>query len=120
MELKLHFGPQHRLEILNQLVAETKGRIFSATFTKKDGSSRNIVARLGVRRDQKGGESTLAKYENYVTVFDMHKQGYRALNLETLERITCGSKSYVIKTDDTGALSIRQFDLEDNRAFTRE
>lgn len=107
MQIKLHFGPQHRLEILNQIVAETKGRIFSATFVKKDGSSRNITARLGVHRDQKGGESTLINYPQYVTVFDMQKESYRALNLETLSRISCGSKTYTIDQSN-GALEISE------------
>lgn len=109
MQIKLHFGPQHRLEILNQIVAETKGRIFSATFIKKDGTPRNITARLGVHKNQHGGTNTLAGYEQYITVFDMQADGYRALNLETLKRISCGNKTYTIDNNlADGSLEISE------------
>ena len=109
MQIKLHFGPQHRIEILNQLVAETKGRIFSATFIKKDGTTRDITARLGVKKNQHGGINTLDNYSQYVTVFDMHADGYRAINLETLKRISCGNKTYTINNDAAdGSLEISE------------
>ena len=38
-------------------IHDTGGRIFAATFIKKDGSTRHMVARIGVTKNQKGGSN---------------------------------------------------------------
>ncbi len=68
----------------DELIRETKGKIFSCTFTKKDGSIRNMIARIGVRKNLKGGKNGENKTNSLVTVFDMANGGYRMINLETL------------------------------------
>ena len=55
----------------------------TVTFLKKDGTIRKMNCRMGVTKHLKGGESTLDG-ERYVTVFDVSKGAYRAVNRETI------------------------------------
>lgn len=66
-----------------------KGRCFGVSFTKKDGTIREMNARLGVTKHLKGGERTLP--QNYLVVFDMQKGQYRSLNPSTV--ISINSKA---------------------------
>lgn len=64
------------------------GRIFSAEFTKKDGTVRKIRARLGVRKFLKGGELTYNPEErNNLIVFDLEKSAYRTIKFDNLRNI---------------------------------
>jgi hypothetical protein len=75
------------MEVLNmnhvEKILNSKGKIFTVTFTKKDGSTRVMNCRLGVTKHLKGGESTLNPNE-YITVYDMQNKGYRAINRQTI------------------------------------
>ena len=75
----------------NQVRKIVGSKIFSAVFTKKDGSERKMLCKLGVKKHLKGG---VKKYDtevlNYLTVYSLDKQGYRTLNLNTLKQIKCG------------------------------
>lgn len=69
--------------------------IFTATFTKKDGTLRTITARLGVHSYTVGGDpEIIAKRnatitsQNMVTVFEMTKKQYRTLNLDTIKTLS--------------------------------
>jgi len=64
-------------------ILNSKGKIFTVTFTKKDGTTRVMNCRLGVTKHLKGGESTLNPNE-YITVYDMQNKGYRAINRQTI------------------------------------
>ena len=64
------------LEQLQDIVINSDGKLFSASFIKKDGSIRDIVCRLGVRSYIKGtGKPSYAlKKDNpYQLVFDFNK-----------------------------------------------
>ena len=81
---------QVSLERLQDIVINSDGKLFSASFIKKDGSIRDIVCRLGVRSYIKGtGKPSYAlKKDNpYQLVFDFNKKGYRVINMETLFKI---------------------------------
>lgn len=78
-------------------IMQTQGQIFSATFTKKDGTLRKMIARLGVRKDLKGGTNHVTPQSSYVTVYDMHKKAYRLINLDTLINISANHKKYLVK-----------------------
>ena len=71
-----------------QLIFETNGRIFSATFIKKDGSERKMQCRLNVQKHLKGGVSTTSHIPNLITVFEMvmgeDKPRFRNINVDTL------------------------------------
>lgn len=64
------------------------GLIFSVKFIKRDGSVREMQARLGVTSRLKGGQKAYDDSEkNILTVFDMNKEGYRAIKIETIIEI---------------------------------
>ena len=64
-------------------IMSSNGKIFNVVFTKQDGTIRSMNARLGVTKHLKGGVSTLNTNE-YITVFDMQKKAYRAINKKTI------------------------------------
>jgi hypothetical protein len=70
---------------MKEQILSKGNKIFSVTFIKKDGSTRRMVARLGVRKGVKGvGMSFSPSEKNLMVVFDMHKRGFRMINLETI------------------------------------
>jgi hypothetical protein len=79
-----------------ELIKATKGRIFSATFIKKDGSIRTINARTGVQNNLQGGNNGASSKKAYITVYDMVNKGYRMVNLETLMNLKINRIAYQI------------------------
>ena len=88
-------SPLSRYKAL-KAIHDTGGRIFAATFIKKDGSTRHMVARIGVTKNQKGGNNGASAKNNLVTVYDMAKGGYRMINLKTLLTLKAGGEVYNI------------------------
>ena len=83
---------------IDQVVELTKNQIFSARFIKKDGTIRDMVCRLGVKKHLKGGELKFdAKSKNLLPVFDMQKEAYRMINFNTLIQLKIKNKIYKIK-----------------------
>jgi len=80
----------------DEVIRATKGKIFSCTFTKKDGSLRKMVARLGVSKNLKGGANGASNKNSLITVFDMVAGGYRMINLSTLTTLRTGGVAYEI------------------------
>jgi hypothetical protein len=79
-----------------KVIHDTNGQIFSATFIKKDGSIRNMIARIGVRKNLKGGTNGASAKNYLVTVYDMAKGGYRMINLKTLLTLKAGGELYEV------------------------
>ena len=82
-----------------QLINQSNGRIFSASFTKKDFTRRIMLARLGVTKGLKEN----AKPRPYnpikhdlITVYDMHINKYRMINLKTLDSLNINKTNYVV------------------------
>ncbi len=79
------------------LINSTKGKIFKALFTKKDGSLREMVCRLGVHKYITGvGRSYEPKDYGLIGVYDMQNNGYRMINLKTLQSLTINGKNYEV------------------------
>tara|TARA_R100001443_G_scaffold114141_1_gene129683 strand:- start:57 stop:332 length:276 start_codon:yes stop_codon:yes gene_type:complete len=79
------------------LIGNNKDTIFSARFIKKDGTVRDMLARLGVKKYLKGGILKYdAKEKGYAIVFDMHNQGYRTINSNTLQELKIGGKTFKV------------------------
>lgn len=74
---------------IQSVLKATQGKFFTVVFVKKDGTTRVMNCRLGVTKHLKGGVSTLNPSE-FLTVYDMQAEGYRAINLSTIVSITCG------------------------------
>ena len=79
---------------LAAVIEASNGKFISVTFTKKDGSVRVLVGRLGVKKHLKGGESTLDA-DKYVTIFDTQNGGYRAINRETIQSVRIDGVEFV-------------------------
>lgn len=78
---------------LASIVAASNGRFVSVTFIKKDGTERSMLCRLGVTKHLKGGESKL-NADQYLTVFDVQKEAYRAINKETILSVKLAGATY--------------------------
>jgi hypothetical protein len=72
-----------------ETLQETKGRIFTAVFTKRTtGEKRTINARINVKKGVKGvGMSFDPVKKGLLPVYDMQKQGFRMIDLESIEEI---------------------------------
>jgi len=86
-------------EYAKQLINQSKGRIFSATYIKKDLTERIINARIGKRYKSKTGNK--APYDpdkyNLKKVYDMKVKDFRIINLNTLISLSINKNKYVIK-----------------------
>ena len=69
--------------MLDKIIEASNGRFFSVVFIKKDGTTRTMVARLGVTKHLKGGQCTLDKAQ-YIIAYDMEKCAYRSINRDTI------------------------------------
>jgi len=66
------------------LINSSNGRIFSCEFVKKDKTLRHMVCRIGVQKGVNGKGLTFDPLEKGLKpVYDMQKQAWRMINLET-------------------------------------
>jgi hypothetical protein len=85
-----------------------KGRVFHVTFTKKDGTTREMVCRFGVKSYLKGGEwangqAGLPEEHWLAIVFDMGKKGYRSIPVNRLHEIRVGGQAHEVSQDSLAA-----------------
>jgi len=81
-----------------QLIRNTKGKFFTVTFIKKDGTTRVMNARLGVKAYLKGGELPYdAASKGLIPVFDIPKRSYRMVNLNTITDLKIGNNTYKVQ-----------------------
>ena len=86
-----------RRDILS-LLTDNKSSIFSVVFLKKDGTIRKMLCRFGVKKHLKGGKLAFNPLEkSLLVVFDMQKEAYRMINLETISNITMKGVDYYVK-----------------------
>jgi len=85
-------------EQAKQLIKDTRGKFFTATFIKKDGTTRVMNARLGVKAYLKGGELPYdPESKGLIPVFDIPKREYRMINLDTLTNLKIGNNTYQVQ-----------------------
>ena len=98
-----------------ELIKESKGLIFSTTFTKVDGSHRLMNARLK-KYISKTGRKAPYKAENYdlIPIYDMRKKAFRMLNLNTLITLSINKEKYLIKQSE---VSHFEFDINGNNTI---
>lgn len=86
-----------KIEDAVKLIKQTNGEIFSVTFTKKDGTLRDMVCKLGVKKHLKGGEQAYDPTEyDLLCVFDMQKVAYRSISFDTLSRVKVGGIEFEV------------------------
>lgn len=76
-----------KVKTLRAAIESTQGKFFTVTFKKKDGSLRTMNARIGVKKHLKGGVSTTAHIDKYITVYEGAQASYKNINLETVEEL---------------------------------
>lgn len=74
---------------LQEVIENSKGKILSVTFIKKDGTERTLHGRLGVTKHLKGGTSSV-DHGRYILLYDLDNAGYRCVNRETITRVKLG------------------------------
>lgn len=79
--------------MLDELILQSAGRFVTVVFEKKNGELRTLTGRLGVTKHLKGGTSTLNP-DAYITLYDMVKKGYRAVNRETIRSVTINHETH--------------------------
>tara|TARA_R110000824_G_scaffold9013_1_gene40770 strand:- start:87 stop:362 length:276 start_codon:yes stop_codon:yes gene_type:complete len=81
-----------------ELIKDSKGLIFSATFIKKDGSHRLMNARTGKQYTPTGKAAPYKPADyNMISLYDMKKKAFRMLNLNTLITLSINKTKYIIK-----------------------
>ena len=84
----------NRRDTLN-LLKDNENLIFSVVFLKKNGELRRMTCMLGVKKHLKGGTLSYNPGErNNLIVFDMQKEDYRTINLDTLMSISMKGVEY--------------------------
>ena len=80
------------------LIKATKGKFFTVTFIKKDGTKRVVNCRLGVKAYLRGGElSYNPESKNLIPVYDIGAKGYRMINVNTITDIKIGNKELKVQ-----------------------
>ena len=80
------------------LIKNQNNSIFGVQFQKKDGSIRDMVARLNVKSHLKGGSLAYdPKTMGYIVAFDMQKKQYRTINTNTLISLKANGNTYLVK-----------------------
>jgi hypothetical protein len=87
----------NKITLLRNLINNQDGRFFTVVFTKKDGSTRKMTARRGVKKYLKGGVNKVElNHPEYMTVFDMAKLDYRTVNLNTVQEIHADKATFFV------------------------
>ena len=82
-----------------ELISQSKGRIFSTTYVKKDNTLRTLTARTGKQYTPKTDRKAPYKAQNYnlMHLYDMKKKDFRMLNFNTLLTLSINNNKYIIK-----------------------
>ena len=84
-------------EQAKKVILNNDGKIFGVSFIKKDGTHRNMTARLSVTKGVKGvGYNFDLSSFNLITAFDMRKKAFRMINCNNLISLSSNKKKYVI------------------------
>ena len=89
----------NRKDVLQLLEENRKpNTIFSVVFLKKSGEIRRMNCMLGVKKHLKGGKLKFNPIErSLLVVFDMQKEAYRMINLETISNIKMKGVDYYVE-----------------------
>lgn len=71
---------------ISDFIKQSSGKFITVCFVKKDGSTRIMNCRIGVKKYLRGGESKLNP-NKFITVFDLQKMQYRCINIDTINYV---------------------------------
>ena len=84
-----------KADFARQIINAQNGKFFTAVFTSKiDGSEKVINGRGGVYKYSNGGVNNIADKKDLVSVFNVQKMAYRAINLEGITEIRASNSVY--------------------------
>lgn len=84
-------------EHAEKLIKSTNGAIFSVSFVKSDGTLRDMVCRTGVSKGITGkGLAFDPADHDLITVFDLQRNAYRMIRLDTLQRVTTDGQTFSV------------------------
>ncbi len=85
-------------ETAKDLIKNTKGKFFTVTFIKKDGTTRVMNARLGVKAYLRGGNLPYdPEPKGLLPVFDVKTKDYRMININTITDLKIGNNIYNVE-----------------------
>jgi len=73
------------MKTIKQKIQEQGGKFFSVEFTKKDGTTRVMLCKVGVTKYLRGGKRTVG--DDFQVVFDMQKMLYRCFRYDSVVKI---------------------------------
>ena len=83
-------------EMLRNLIKATNSMFFTITWIKKNGEERTMTVKDGVESKlalPKGqGSNNQEAYSNLITLFDVQAGHYKTVNLDTVTKLSCGTK----------------------------
>ena len=83
--------------VATELINKSKGKIFTATFLKKNGELRKMNCRLGVSKGVNGkGMSYNPTLKALKPVFDMQLKEWRTINLESIKELSINKEKYIV------------------------
>ena len=99
-----------------ELIKDSKGLIFSATYIKKDNTIRTLTSRTGKQYTSKTGRKAPYKAQDYnlMHLYDMRKKAFRMLNFNTLLTLSINKEKYLIEQKEVSHFS---FDAEGNNTI---
>ena len=81
-----------------ELIKESRGKIFSTTFIKKDNTIRTLISRTGKQYTPTGKAAPYKPADyNMIALYDMRKKAFRMLNFNTLLTLSINKTKYIIK-----------------------
>lgn len=92
-----------------------KGKFMTVTFLKKDGSTRRMRCRTGVKRYVKGVGSPLGSPANrlqkykLITVYDLDKAGYRSIPVDRVISVKAAGKTFSSKNPKGKQMSAEEY-----------
>tara|TARA_B100000686_G_scaffold111813_1_gene119244 strand:- start:657 stop:2336 length:1680 start_codon:yes stop_codon:yes gene_type:complete len=92
-----------------------QGKFMTVNFLKKDGTSRRMRCRTGVKRYVKGVGSPLGTAANrlqkykLITVYDLDKAGYRSIPVDRVVSVKAGGKTYNAKNPKGKQMSAEEY-----------
>ena len=72
---------------INEMIQNNKGQFFNVTFTKKDGTTRTMLAQYN-KTEQINNPSNTAHIPKYLTVKEYPQGQYRTINTDTIKAIS--------------------------------
>ena len=79
------------------MIQNSKGKIFTTTYIKKDKSTRVMNCRLEVKKGVTGEGLRYNPDEyNLIPVYDMQSRGFRMVNVDTLVSLSISNETYEV------------------------